>query len=149
MVVSSVYLRLLIFLPAILIPSCVSSSLAFHMIHSVYKLNKQGDNIQLWCTPFPVWKQSVVPCLVLTVASWSVYRFLRRQHSINNKQQKTLWLTLMTFVIIYIIISTSALWPLLPSLYALLKVNFINNLLVCYFFQWKYTFILIFICHSL
>ena len=149
MVVSSVYLRLLIFLPAILIPSCVSSSLAFHMIHSVYKLNKQGDNIQLWCTPFPVWKESGVPCLVLTVASWSVYRFLRRQHSINNKQQKTLWLTLMTFVIIYIIISTSALWPLLPSLYALLKVNFINNLLVCYFFQWKYTFILIFICHSL
>jgi len=149
MVVSSVSLMLLIFLPAILIPSCVSSSLAFHMIRSVCKLNKQGDNIQLWCTPFPVWKQSVVPCLVLTVASWSVYRFLRRQHSINNKQQKTLWLTLMTFVIIYIIISTSALWPLLPSLYALLKVNFINNLLVCYFFQWKYTFILIFTCHSL
>ena len=34
-VVSSVYLRLLIFLLAILIPSCASSSPAFHMIYSV------------------------------------------------------------------------------------------------------------------
>ena len=33
-VVSSVYLRLLIFLLAILIPSCDSSSLAFHMMYS-------------------------------------------------------------------------------------------------------------------
>ena len=34
LVVSSVYLRLLIFLPAVLIPSCASSSLAFYMIYS-------------------------------------------------------------------------------------------------------------------
>ena len=27
--------------------------------------NKQGDNIQPWCTPFPIWNQSVVPCPVL------------------------------------------------------------------------------------
>ena len=47
------YLRLLIFLPAILIPACASSSPAFHMIYSAYKLNKQDDNIQPWCTPFP------------------------------------------------------------------------------------------------
>ena len=78
-VVSSAYLRLLIFLPAILIPACASSSLAFLMMYSAYKLNKQGDNIQPWCTPFPIWKQSVVPCPVLTVASWPVYRFLKRQ----------------------------------------------------------------------
>src|SRR5574340_112469 len=45
-VVSSAYLRLLIFLPAILIPACVSSSPAFLMMYSAYKLNKQGDNIQ-------------------------------------------------------------------------------------------------------
>ena len=24
-------------------------------MYSAYKLNKQGDNIQLWCTPFPIW----------------------------------------------------------------------------------------------
>ena len=78
-VVSSVYLRLLIFLLAILIPACASSSPAFHMMYAAYKLNKQGDNIQPWCTPFPIFNQSVVPCPVLTVASWPTYRFLRRQ----------------------------------------------------------------------
>ena len=78
-VVSSAYLRLLIFLPAILIPACASSSPAFLMMCSAYKLNKQGDNIQPWCTPFPIWNQSVVPCPVLTVASWLAYRFLKRQ----------------------------------------------------------------------
>ena len=45
-VVSAAYLRLLIFLPEILIPACTSSSPAFHMMCSAYKLNKQGDNIQ-------------------------------------------------------------------------------------------------------
>ena len=75
---TSAYLRLLIFLPAILIPACVSSSLAFLMMYSAYKLNKQGDNIQPWHTPFLIWSQSV-PCPVLTVASWPAYRFLKRQ----------------------------------------------------------------------
>ena len=42
----SVYLRLLIFLLAILIQACASSSLAFHMMYSAYKLNKQGNNIE-------------------------------------------------------------------------------------------------------
>ena len=78
-VVSSAYLRLLIFLPAILIPACASSSQAFCMMYSAYKLNKQGDSIQPWRTPFPVWNQSFVPCPVLTVASWPAYRFLKRQ----------------------------------------------------------------------
>ena len=44
-VVSSAYLRLLIFLPAILTAAWASSSLAFHMICAVYRLNKQGDDI--------------------------------------------------------------------------------------------------------
>ena len=76
---SSAYLRLLIFLLAILIPACASSSPAFLMMYSAYKLNKQGDNIQPWRTSFPIWNQSFVPCLVLTVVSWPAYRFLRRQ----------------------------------------------------------------------
>ena len=75
----SAYLRLLIFLLATLIPACGSSSPAFLMMYSAYKLNKQGDNIQPWRTPFPIWSQSVVPCLILTVASWPAYRFLKRQ----------------------------------------------------------------------
>ena len=43
---SSVYLRLLIFLLAILITACASSSPTFRMMYFAYKLNKQGDNIQ-------------------------------------------------------------------------------------------------------
>ena len=140
-VMSSAYLRLLLFLPEILIPACASSSPAFlpggsdgkvsvynsgdpvqslgwedplekemaiHSstiawkipwteepgrlqdrkesdrtewlhFHSAYKLNKQSDNIQPWRSPFPIWNQSVVPCPVLTVASWPAYRFLKRQ----------------------------------------------------------------------
>ena len=45
-VVSSAYLRLLIFLPPVLIPAYASSSPEFLMMCSAYKLNKQGDSIQ-------------------------------------------------------------------------------------------------------
>ena len=93
-VVSSAYLRLLIFLLAILIPACASSSPAFLMMYSANKLNKQRDNIQPWRTPFPIWNQSVVPCPVLTVASWPAYRFLKEagqvvcySHLFQNFQQ--------------------------------------------------------------
>ena len=63
---ASAYLRLLICLPAILILPCASSIQAFLMMYSAYKLNKQGDNIQPWCTPFLIRNQSFVPCPVLT-----------------------------------------------------------------------------------
>ena len=78
-VVSSAYLKLLIFLPTVLIPVCESSSLAFPMIYSGYKLNNQGGNIQPWDTPFPIWNQSIVSCLLVTVDCCTAYRFLRRQ----------------------------------------------------------------------
>ena len=42
-----------------------------------YFLNLLTRNF--WCTPFPIWNQFVVLCLVLIVASWPAYRFLRRQ----------------------------------------------------------------------
>ena len=65
-------------------PGNLDSSLCFiqsSILHDVLcmKCNKQGDNIQSWCTPFLIWNQSAVPCPVLTVASWPAYRFLRRQ----------------------------------------------------------------------
>ena len=50
---------------------------AWYTLH--VKLNKQGNSIQPWCTPFPIWNQSDVPCPILTVALWPAYRFLRRQ----------------------------------------------------------------------
>ena len=72
---ASAYLRLLIFLPPILILACASSYPLFLMLYSAYKLNKHGDNIQPWCTPFPIWNQYVVPCPVPSVTSWLSYRF--------------------------------------------------------------------------
>ena len=47
------------------------------MMYSACKLNKQGDNIQPLRTPFPIWNQSVVPCPVLTVASWPAYNLVQ------------------------------------------------------------------------
>ena len=41
--VTSTFLRLLIFLQEVMIPACASSSPAFLMMYSAYKLNKQGD----------------------------------------------------------------------------------------------------------
>ena len=78
-VVSSAYLRLLVCLPAILIAACASSSPSLYIMYSAYELNKQGNNIQPWHSLFPIWNQSVVPCPVLTVASWPAYTFLGRQ----------------------------------------------------------------------
>ena len=50
-------------------------------LHGVAKSQTQlSDWIELnWCTPFPIWNQSIVSCLVLTVASWPACWFLRRQ----------------------------------------------------------------------
>ena len=56
-------------------PGNLDSSLCFFQSSISHK---QGDNIQPWCTSFPIWNQSVVPCPVLTVASWPAYRFLKR-----------------------------------------------------------------------
>ena len=55
-------LRLLMSLVEILIPAQASCSPEFFMMFSSYKLNNQGDNIQPWCTPFPIWNQSILPC---------------------------------------------------------------------------------------
>ena len=69
-VVSTAYLTSLILLMAVLIPACASSSLAFHMIYSAYKLNKHGDNMQPWCTPFSIfnvcWSMFSFTCCFLT-----------------------------------------------------------------------------------
>ena len=49
------FFKLLIFLLAVLIPTCASYSMVFIMMYSAYKLNKQGDGIQPWHSPFPIW----------------------------------------------------------------------------------------------
>ena len=70
-VVSSAYLRLL-FLLAVFIPACNSSSLAFCMRYTAYKLNKQSDKIEPCCTPSQILNQSIVPCAFLIF----IYLFL-------------------------------------------------------------------------
>ena len=40
---------------------------------------KQGNNIQPWHTPFPIWNQSIALCPVLTATIGPTYRFLRKQ----------------------------------------------------------------------
>ena len=77
--VSSAYLRLLMFLPPVLTPACNSSRLACLLMCSAYRLTKQGDNRQTCCHPFSILNQSVVPYRVPAVASWPAYRFLKRQ----------------------------------------------------------------------
>ena len=67
-VISSEYLKLLIFLPVIMMLVSDSLSLAFHKMYSADKLSRLKI-IQPCHTPFPVLNQSVVLCLVLTVAS--------------------------------------------------------------------------------
>ena len=59
--------------PGNLDSTCNSVSLAFRMMYSTYKLNKQGDNIQSWHTPFPILNQSLV-----LGGSYVITRVLRR-----------------------------------------------------------------------
>ena len=84
-VVSSAYLRLLIFLPGILIPAYDSSTPAFCIRYSAYKANKQGDNIQSCCMPFSILNQSVVPCPVLNCC------FLTFSHVVFQETGKVIW----------------------------------------------------------
>ena len=70
---SAAYLRLMIFLSAILFPAYDSSSPAFFIIfYSAYKLNKQGDYIQPCCIPF-----SILTSQLFHVRSWLLLLDLR------------------------------------------------------------------------
>ena len=75
-VVSSAYLRLLIFLPAILIPACASSSPAFIMMYSAYKLNKR---VTIYTLDVLLSRFGTSLLFHVQVASWPAYRFLKRQ----------------------------------------------------------------------
>ena len=85
-VVSSEYLRLLIFLLAILISAYDSSSLAFN---SVYKLKKQGDNIQPWHSPFPTGNQLFFFCVCVCVSHFNCYFLTGIQ--VSQETSKVVW----------------------------------------------------------
>ena len=82
-VVSSAYLRLLIFLLAILIPAGASSSLAFHMF-SAYKLNKQGDNMQPW--QYSILNLEPV-CFSTSGYNWCFFTYIQ----ISQEAGKVVW----------------------------------------------------------
>ena len=110
--------HVLIFFLAILIPTCNSSSPAFPMMHSEYRLNNQSDNTQPWSIPFPILNQSIVPCLVLAVVSWSAYRFYSRRVRWSGIP---ISLRIFQFVVIHIvkdfnIISEADVFPEFPCL---------------------------------
>ena len=76
-VVSFAYLRLFFLSQQSCFQLYAPSRPAFCVMYSAYKLNMQGDNIQTRHTPFPIWNQFTVPCLVLTVATWPAYHSVR------------------------------------------------------------------------
>ena len=131
-VVSTACLRLLIFLPAILIPACASSRLAFHMMYSAYNLNKQDDNIQPWCTPFSIWNQSGVQCPVLTVTSWPAHRFLRRQVRWSGIPiswrifHSLLWFAQLKEVDVFLELSCFVYDPTSVAIWSLIPLPFLN-----------------------
>ena len=73
---------------------------------ALHMLNKQGDSMHPWCTPFPIWNQSVFSGSVIIVISWPAYRFLRRQVSWSGIPislrtfNSLLWSTLKRFSIV-------------------------------------------------
>ena len=75
------------------------------MTYSACKLNKQGNNIQPWCTPFPILNQCISPHPVLTVASQLAYRYLRRQVRWSGI---LISLTIFQFVVIHTVKANEA-----------------------------------------
>ena len=60
-------------------------------MYSLYKFKKQSDNIQPWCIPFPFWNQSIVPCPVLTVASWPAGFLALRNLQASQEAGQVVW----------------------------------------------------------
>ena len=70
-------------------------------MYSVYKLNKQSDNIQPSCTPFPILNQSVVLFLVLIITFLTCIQ-------VSKEASKVVWYSHLLkncsqFVVIHII----------------------------------------------
>ena len=76
-----------------MIPAYASSSPAFLTMYSAYKLNKQGDNIQPWCTKkksgfdgkfLNRWEyQTILP------ASWEICMQVKKQQFELDMEQQT------------------------------------------------------------
>ena len=59
---------------------CVCVCVCVYIYIYIFTTVKQAEwQYTAWCSPFPIWNQSIFPCPILTTASLSAYRFLRRQ----------------------------------------------------------------------
>ena len=61
-------------------------------MYSAYKLNKQGDNIQPWHAPFPIWNQSVVLVGAQCATGDQRRNNSRKNEEMEPKQKKLDWL---------------------------------------------------------
>ena len=99
--VSSAYLRLLIFLQAVLIPACASSSVTFHMMYSAYKLNKQYTaltysfpNLELVCYSMSISNYCFLTCIQISQEAGKVLWY---SHLFKNFPQFVVILTIKGF----------------------------------------------------
>ena len=83
--------------PSNLDSSCASSSLAFRMMYSAYKLNTQVDDIQHWCTPFPIWNvccsmsssNLLLTCVQISQEVFDLY-FTTAKNEMKNKSSSNI-----------------------------------------------------------
>ena len=90
--VSSAYLRLLIFLPAILIPACASSSPAFHMMYSVLGFPGGSDRrpgFDPWVGKIP-WRREWQPTPVFVPRKFHGQRNLAGYSPWGHKESETI-----------------------------------------------------------
>ena len=73
------------------------------MMYSAYKLNKQGDNIQPWHTPFPMYRSSVFSCHPLKMGEKITFKKCNHNHeswpflpplSVWDNDDKVAWVDL-------------------------------------------------------
>ena len=90
-VVSSAYLRLLIFFPAILIPACASSSPAFLMMYSASPRTKLMEVMEFQLSYFKSWKMMLWKCSTQYASNFgklnSGYRTGKGQFSFQSQRK--------------------------------------------------------------
>ena len=77
--------------------------------YTAYKSNKQGDSIQPWCTPFPIWKQSVVACPVLNCCFLTFIQ-------ISQEIGRVVWYAHLFENFPFVVIHTVKLWKILKEM---------------------------------
>ena len=126
-VVSSAYLRLLILIPAILIPACASTSSAFLLMYSAYKLNKQGDNVQL--------------DVLLSQFGTSLYKYCKHMYKLNMHNKSLCYVTIVYIVLFIIQYSMKCSIRLYNPVWSDIQCYLNELFYVCYAFNSMFHFL--------